>query len=629
MLYFMRHSMKAFVMWLIIAAFLGTIFYAWGMRSARFGKGGRGWVARVGEAEIAPEEYENVLRDLEAQVKDLPPELVKQLNLKEQALERLINQRLLLRKAERMGIGVSDQEIAASIEAAPAFQENGIFSRRAYQAVLAQNRMRPAAFERQQGQALRIRKLQDLIQDSVKVSEQEIREAYMYENEKVVVEYARIRFDDHQPDQDPPDKELQDYFAKHKEQFRTMEEINAAFCYITPQDFFEQIEIPEEEVERYYNDNKSVYVRPEKVHARHILIRVPRDADEETRKAARAKIDKVLKEARSGADFAELAGKYSEDSTASKGGDLGFFERGQMVESFDNAAFGLKAGEISPVVRTPFGYHVIKVEERQEKKETTLEEARPDVLRELKSEQGMRVVRREAMRLYAEIRKGGDFRKAVGERRLAVRETGYFSRKDQVIQGVPVDLSGRFSEEAFAAGVDGVGGVVKGEKGYVLLVVEDRKLPEIPPLEKVRTEVVRAVRQETAKRNAEEAAKEMVRALQQKASFHDAVQKAGSKDQGMTKAFTRRETVFSAAFVKKAFTLSPENPAAYVPDADGFYVMLLKEKNRPEETALEDAREEIRKGLIQEKKTGFFTSWLKKARKEIKVDVNQDWIDRM
>ncbi len=629
MLYFMRHSMKSIVMWFIIAAFLGTIFYAWGMRSTGGGDGGQNWIATVEGEDITPAEFENELRQMEAQLRDLPPSLLKQLNLKEQVLNNLINQRILLGKAEEMGIQVTDQEIAASIQASPFFQQNGAFSSQAYRTVLAQSRMTPSAFEKRQREALLIQKLQDLIQDSTKVTDEEIREDYLYNNETVVAEYVLIRFEDHRPDKDPSEEVLQSYFAKQKETFRTQEMINAAYCYITPQDFFDQIDVPEAEVERFYQDNQDQYVQTEKVRARHILIRVPQDADEATTDGARKKIEKVLEEAKASDDFAGLAQKNSEDSTAAKGGDLGFFEKGQMVEPFEQAAFALEPGEVSPVIRTEFGFHIIKMEERQEAKEKSLDEVRDEILRELKFDQAMRMVRKKSMRLYAEIRKGKDFREAIDESKLSIRETGFFSRKDTRMQGVPVDLAQRFSEEAFAADEKGVGGVIKGERGYLLLKVEERKSPRIPSLEEVRSEVTQAVLKEMEKANAENMAKEMVQSLQNQVPFSESAEKAGASETDVTEAFTREGAVINAEFTRTAFTLTAENPAAYLPADNGYYVIHLKEKSPPLEESLQEARDEIKDQLIQKKKNNLFASWLDAVRKEVQIDVNQERMDRI
>ncbi len=628
MLDFMRSSMKSFVMWLIIGAFVLTIFYAWGMKSARLGGGDENWIAKIEDVIITTTEYEKELQQLEARFRELPPELLKSLNLREQALNSLINRQVFMFMTRKMGIEVGDREVAESIQSFPFFQENGVFSSRAYRASLAQNRATPASFELQQREALQVQKLQDMIRNSAKVTDNEIHEAFVRQNERIVTEYALVSFEDQRPDAAPSEDDLAKYYQKHKENFRTLEEINVAFSYIIPQSLFDEIEILDETIAKSYNDNQQLYVYPEIVHARHILVRVSEEADEETLKSAREKISKALKEANAGEDFAGLAQKYSEDSTASRGGDLGFFERGQMVESFERAAFALRPGKISPVVRTQFGYHIIKMEEREEEKAKSLEEVRDEIIRELKAEQGMKLVRRKAMRVYAESRKGKDFRQALEEANLSVQETGYFSRKDPRINGVPMDLARRFSKEAFAAGENGMGGVIKGSQGYILLKIEDRKLPRTPALEEVQTEVTEAVLQETAKENAKKTAEALAQSLQNKIPFTDAAEQAGVKDISTTKDFTRDETVVSPEFVKTAFTLSEENPAASMISDKGYYVLLLKEKKDLNEEGFQESSEELREQLIQEKRGTLLAAWMNQTRKELDIDVNRELLER-
>lgn len=138
--------------------------------------------------------------------------------------------------------------------------------------------------------------------------------------------------------------------------------------------------VTDADIHEFYVANPDKFTRPEAVRARHILIQVPAGSDAATRQAARARIEDVLAKARKkGADFAELARKYSEDSSAADGGDLGIFPRGRMVGPFEAAAFSLKAGQISGVVETEYGYHVIKVEEYFPKKLVSEDEARERV----------------------------------------------------------------------------------------------------------------------------------------------------------------------------------------------------------------------------------------------------------
>lgn len=153
------------------------------------------------------------------------------------------------------------------------------------------------------------------------------------------------------------------------------------------QEVASKVKIADKEVKAYYEANKDEFAVPEQIHARHILIKVEPDADDAKKAEALKKIKMVQEKLKKGADFVELANKYSEGPSSKTGGDLGYFSRGQMVEAFDNAAFALKPGKVSDIVETRFGYHLIKVEDRKPKKQKSFEEMKDRIQEELKRQQ--------------------------------------------------------------------------------------------------------------------------------------------------------------------------------------------------------------------------------------------------
>lgn len=628
MLYVMRNKMKSFVMWIIIGAFVTTIFVAWGVGNARRGAEAENWVAKV-NAEIIPlADYERELRQLEAQFRDFPPELTRALNLKEQALDRMISRRLFQLQAEKMDVEVGDEELAATIQNIPAFQEQGNFNSQVYRAFLAQNRLTPSVFEQNLRSDLQVTKVQSLMQDSVKVSEEEIYAKYLEQNERMTVAYALIKAEDRVPEVEPTEEEITAYYDLHKEEFRTDDQVNAVFAYVTPQDFFDDIPVTDETIEKYYADNRSLYVQPERVQARHILIRVPQDGDEAATQAARERIEGLLAEVREGADFASLARENSDDSTAARGGDLGLFERGVMVKEFDEAAFDLGPGEVSPIIRTRFGFHIIKVEEKRSEETKPLAEAREEILREIKSEPAMRLARKNAMGLYNTIRRGKDFRETIGQAGFTLQETGYFSRRETEIMGVPSDLVEDFREESFSAGTDDAAGMIRGERGYILLKTEARKPAAIPELAEVRDQVSEAVLVVRAKEEARSISETMVASLKAKTGFDTVVSKYPGVDIVRTDPFSRSEIQVSPDFTKTAFTLGPNNPAALVEAETGVYVLHLESRTAADESGISEAREAIKKELLAAKQNNLLTGWLQQARKAAEVEVNRELLDR-
>ncbi len=630
MLYTMRHKVKAYILWFIIAAFVGTIFVGWGIGSGRFSQDGKSWVARVGEATISVEEYRRELLQMQTQYRDLPAELLKSLDLKQQALDSLINRRIFTAQALKMGVDVPDTELAAAIREIPSFHQNGGFSTEVYRQVLALSQLTPGAFEEQQRSFLRIQKLQQLVQDSAKVSDREVRDAFMRRNAKVAVDYAVITTDEHPLREAPTEQALQAHYDAAKESFRTPEQVDAVFSQLRAEDFFSEIEIADAVVQQYYEDNHSLYVQPEKVRARHILVRIPDDADEAAEKTARERIEKIHDDVQQGKPFDVLAQEYSEDSsTAPRGGDLGFFERDQMVPAFDTAAFSLQPGEASEIIRTRFGFHIIKLEERQAEQSKSLEEVREAILAELKYDQAMRLARKKAMALYADIRRGNDFREVVEEAGFPVYDSGYFSRADAYIPQVPTDLTAQFKEAAFAVGGAGPTSPMREEQGYFLLAVKDLRAARIPPLDEIRNTVQEAVQKEMETAEVERIARDMVASLIGGHEFKEAAAQARAVLIESTEPFTRSETIVTPTFTDKAFALSAATPADYVLVGPRAYVVFLRDEQSPDESSYEEASVAIREELISQKRDALFLSWMQQARKGADVQVNEDLLDRV
>ena len=174
---------------------------------------------------------------------------------------------------------------------------------------------------------------------------------------------------------------MEKYFDDHKETYRVPEKIKVAYVVFDPDAYKDQMKVSEDQIKDYYEDNLDTFKEKKQVKARHILFMLAENASKEEEEKVKQKAMSVLQQARAGADFAELAKKHTEDPSGKEsGGDLGYFSAGQMVKPFEDAAFKLKKEEISDLVRTPFGYHIIKVEDVKEAKTKTLEEVRGQIL---------------------------------------------------------------------------------------------------------------------------------------------------------------------------------------------------------------------------------------------------------
>ena len=222
--------------------------------------------------------------------------------------------------------------------------------------------MTPADFEQSVRESLMLDKFRAGLTEWMTVSDADLEREYKRRNEKVTLDVVAVLADNFKTQVNPTDAEISAHYDKNQERYRIPDRRKIKFVRINPAELAANIKVSREDVERSYNEQLGKYTTPEQIRASHILLTTEGKDDA----AVRAQAEQVLKEAKSGADFAALAKKYSQDeSNAQQGGDLDYFGRGRMVAAFETAAFALKPGEISDLVKTEFGYHIIKLTDRK------------------------------------------------------------------------------------------------------------------------------------------------------------------------------------------------------------------------------------------------------------------------
>jgi peptidyl-prolyl cis-trans isomerase D len=377
--------------WLIKVALFAIVivFIFWGGYSYTEKKASR--VAAVNGSYIGMLEFQSMYNNLVEQMrrqfgKQFSPELAETLNLKKQALDQLINRRLILAQAKILGLGVSREELQNAIISYPAFQTDGRFDQQRYQQILRLNKLTPQEFEANQRQDLLISKVQQFITRGTKVLDAEMLSFFHLTQDKVNLAYVQVDPKDFKSQVKVDEVSIRDYFDKHRENYRLPTRRNILYVRFKPQDYIAEVHPTDMEIEDFYRLHEENYKEPEKVRARQILFRIPPKAKTSEIQAIQKRAEMVLELARKGEDFAELARKYSEDSTAAKGGDLGYFTREDMVKPFSDSAFSLEKGEISSLVRTRFGLHIIKVEDIKEESIKPLSEVKESVIQSVKQE---------------------------------------------------------------------------------------------------------------------------------------------------------------------------------------------------------------------------------------------------
>jgi peptidyl-prolyl cis-trans isomerase D len=301
--------------------------------------------------------------------------------------EQLVQQQILLAEADKLGIKATDDDVSHFLHQGQ-FGEflfpKGVFigQDRYTDFVARQFNMSVPQFEDEVKQSIVIHRLESFITAGVTVGDQEVKDVYRKGNIKIKFEYAVLSSDDLRKTINPSDSDLEGFFKRNAARYATAvpEERKVSYFAFTPNDLPGGVPQPtQQDIQAYFNAHQSEYSTPEQARSRHILISVPANADAKTDAAAKAKADGILKHIQGGANFADLAKKYSDDpGSKDKGGELGFAQRKTMVPEFDNAIFTQKIGD-TQIVKSQFGYHIIQVEERQPAHQQAINEVLPTI----------------------------------------------------------------------------------------------------------------------------------------------------------------------------------------------------------------------------------------------------------
>ncbi len=355
---------------IIIFMFIWWAFATWGGGATR-GRREATWAARVNGVDISIEAFQSAARNLDGMYQSMLGDQYAQqrglMRIGNQAIDSLVEEELMYQEAVRQGITVSPLEIADSIMHDPNFQEGGKFiGLDRYRNLFRGNRVTIEDYEGRVRRRLTIDKLRRLIEDAVTVGDTEVQQEFLRRNRKTSVEYAVVDASKLRSQAPPTDAELQKFYDEHKDRYTRGEGRSGIFVLFSPQDAAGGVTVTDDDVAAAYEKYKPTrYAVGEQRCASHILFKIAEGAAADVVTKTEKKAREVLGRARKGEDFGALARKNSEDSTASSGGDLGCFPRGQMVKEFEDAAFSLPVGGVSDLVRSPFGFHIIKVRSRR------------------------------------------------------------------------------------------------------------------------------------------------------------------------------------------------------------------------------------------------------------------------
>ncbi len=344
-------------------------------------------IAEVGGQTISVQEFSNQMQNLRKKLQaegKTDPAILDSPEVKQSVLDRLVNDKLIAAEVKNNHFNVSDEQLTKYVTSLPEFNQDGHFSQELYDQILSQNKLSASRFENMMKEDLKAQQARQGFASLVYQPKSLSHRVLEVANQSREVTVAELKTKDFVSQVTVDAAEVKAYYDKNKEKFRTPEQVKLQFALLSANNLVRGMNVPEEEVKAYFSQNADKFQGDEQRRASHILIGFGVSPTPQAKADARKKAESVLAEVNKvGAKFDELAKKYSQDpGSAQKGGDLGMFARGAMVKSFDEAVFSMKPGEVSGLVESEFGYHIIKLTEIQGASQS-YESVKPQILGEL------------------------------------------------------------------------------------------------------------------------------------------------------------------------------------------------------------------------------------------------------
>ncbi len=584
-------------------------------------------LAQVGDREITVGEFQTLFRrQLQSyQVQsggEITADLLRSMGIDRQLLQQVIDEYAALQEAARLGVTVSDAEVREAIVSLPAFQQDGAFiGEAAYLQLLRMQQppVTPAEFEENVRGSLMLQRLQAAVTDWITVSDEEVEREHVRRNERVRLSAVSFRADDFREGLEATDDDVAALFEQNANDYLVPEQRRLRFVLIDVPALKAAFTPTDADVQSYYDNNLDRYTEEVDLRVSHILLRTQ---DQELADV-QAQAESIVAEARDGADFAELARRYSEDEgTREAGGDLGRITRGQMVPEFEGAAFALEEGGVSDPVTSMFGVHVIKATERTGGTAQTLDEVRDSIVDFLQQESADARAAALAEAMALEINEAADLDAAAGRRGLEVQESGFAALGEPILG---LGFSSEVTNQAFQLAEGEVAGPIPTPTGPAFVTVNGIQAPYVPPLEEVETRVRDDVIRRKAFVLAQERA-DAVTALLRDADDFGAAAEAEDLSVSESGLIARGAGVpgvgVNAQVEEVAFSLSPGETSDPVLTGNSAVVVHVHERQDADEADLRANRERLRSELVIERQNQFFSAYMENAKARIPINID-------
>lgn len=424
---------KRFVQIVLLLIILPFAF--WGIDSYRRSGGGEP-LATVNGEKISQQEFDNALRQQQDRMREsmggkFDQAVLDQPEVKNSVLENLVSQRLLMSQARAAGLMVSDEQLAQVITGIESFQKDGKFDKQRYATALGKQNMSPLVFEAHVRQELGMRQMIDAYTQNGYASNAIADSLIRLNEQQRVVSMTEVALEPFLKQVTVDEAAVKNYYEKNSIEFHAPEQSRVEYVTFSAEALQSQVVVDDAEIKKYYDEHQPEFGTQEQRQAAHILILVAAQAPEADKQAAKAKAEQILQRVnKSPAKFAELAKQHSQDpGSAANGGDLGLFGRGMMVKPFEDAVFQLKPGEISGLVQSEFGFHIIKLLAVKPARILALDEAKSTIAQKLKLQKANDKFAEMAEKFSNTVYEQNDTLKPAAELvKMPVRQSGWLNK---------------------------------------------------------------------------------------------------------------------------------------------------------------------------------------------------------
>jgi len=569
-------------------------------------------VAKVGDESVSVQDVRQQLNQIEQRNPNMKP---LEALYAQQILKQLVFQKEIEYEAKRLGIAVSDQERADRIRqyVPTAFNGGTFVGMDRYSAeVQARFQLTVPVFEELIRQGLLEEKFRKLVTDGISVGPAELQDEFRYKNEKVKLEYALIKPEDLEGKISPDEAEIRAAYDKNKSKYQVPERRVVRYALVDVNQIRQSLQVSDDMLKQQYQANIQQYQVPNRVHVEHILFMTVGKTDAEVEEIKK-KAEDVLKQVKKGGKFEDLAKKYSEDpGSKDKGGDLSWITQGQTVPEFEKTAFSLSPGQVSDLVKTQYGFHIIKVLEKETARTKPFDEVKDSLRAPLLLSQSDKLASDTADKLSAAIRQSNKISldDLARQYHLTVNETRPIAATDPLLE---LANSQEAKDAIFRLRPDEVSLPVRTDRGYAVLAVKSSQPTHQGSVEEVRDRVVTDLKREKSTDIARSKAEELIKRVKGGEKF-DAAARALGLEPKTSDLIARDGSIPGAASGKQvsaAFSLKAGDTASPLSLGQNWLVYRVAEKTEANPADFDKQKKQLTDELLQSKRNLAFEAFQK------------------